>query len=571
MKWLCAAALLLMLPAAAFASDAWWGSGWHYRIRADVNSSGFDRADWIIEEQVDFSQVLGNLSANSRLDPNSIRVVEYKEGNPVKEVRSQFDRYSPDSWAGELVWEAPGSFMRNTNRTFYIYFDTLENGQKTAPEYEKGVRVQSREKDLRIDSAHFMLYMDRTQYGYTHVHKKTTEWQTVPNPPIHDPLSDSRENITTYRGTVSLFGDHYCDPGCEMSLSMNFSGELLHEGPLRVAVRSYSDALERSSDDSSIPFAGMHTIYIYADKPYYRTIKQLDFGSFPLEVSGINRRTWILSGRQMLYAYESTGGVVKEGAFPVGGAEFKDWNGTWTDSLGTDGRGIADFEIAHVPEPRSLWIERDQNTFVSYSSALWRPESRLSSVYTSEYIEYFHMGDWMQADLPTHYWELKVPPVAELGNLSYFTLNLHVPPIVLNWDPSVKVDAEVSGSNVTIERMECSMYSEERKYTLFEGEVGEEGVRVFDVPEGRWKISCIAFDKHGHSASDIAQTQVYDVMSLVKICGASILLLFLIAAILAYRVSRAMRGRGKLFDCPRCGMPIEGGARECPVCGRKLG
>ena len=561
---------VLLLAAPAFAGDDWWNLDWHYRIRADVNASSFDRSDWIIEQRTDFSQALGNLSAGKRLDPNSIRVVEYTDGNPADEAVSQFDRDSPDSWSGDLMWQVSGTLLRNQNRTYYIYFDVLENGEKPAPGYADEVRVQSRNQSIQIDSSDFMLFIDR-QYGYTHVSKKSYAWQSIQPPQSYDPLAHARENLSRYRGTISLIGEHSCDPGCERGSGDNLSDQVIYEGPLRAAVRSYTSSLDRLSDNTSIPFSGWRTTYVYAGKPWYRENRFMDFGEFPLNVSGVNRRMWILQGRTMSYAYDSRSGVVAEGPFPQGGQEYFDWNGTWSDAISAGGGGIADFEMGAVPSPSSLWAEQDPTGPISYFAALWRPERLVSDAETADFIYYFHDGDWRSADIPMRYWELKLPPTVELGNLSDFSLSLRVPAIVLNWEPTVKVEREVkSATNITIQRMDCKMYSEDRKLTLFEGEVGEAGMSVFDVPDGKWKITCVAYDQHGHAASDTAETQVYDVMTLVKVCGASLLLVFLLIAVLLVRMRRSQRRRGNGLDCPRCGMPLEEGTKACPVCGRKL-
>jgi len=555
------------LTATVFAADEWFDWNWHYRFKAEINASNFERYDWIVEERVNFSEKLGSFAYGKHLDPDSIRVIEYDgEGKVLREAVSQFDSDEPSGWTGELLWLVKGKLNPNESRTFYIYFDILENGQKPRPNYTQGVIVQSREEDIRIDTADLMIYMDRMRYGYTHLVKKSYPWQNVVEPDIRDPLQYARQNVSRFHGIISREGEHTCDPGCEWGQS-NSTTIVLHEGPLRATILTKSTMLERNDESESIPFNLTTKLQAYAGKPYYRTIKVYEFNQHPMLVAGVNRRMWVFSGGRMGYAYASTN-TIKEGVFPIGGVEISDWNGTWEDSFDGSG-GIADMEMVPPPEPKSLWVENDPNAPAAYLAALWRPHNLVDKQVETNTILYFHDGDWRRANVPERYTGLANPPKVTFGNLSNFLLKINIPGAILNWNPVLPVKTTIEG-NVTVSNVSCKVRNPETGAVIYEGLLPEEGLSIFDVPDGRLVVECIAFDAQGYSAYDSAETRVYDIMSLVKVCCGTFALLLLLFSFLFYRIQKGLRRPRKGNPCPRCGMPLEPGSSTCPVCGKHL-
>ncbi len=118
--------------------DVWWNSSWHYRIKFEVNHSQINRTDWPVEYQMNFTYLLENMSVSGTFDNLSARLVEYNgsDGSILHELPVQFD---PDnnydataSATGEVVFILNGTMLEDDSdsRFFYLYFDTVENGQK---------------------------------------------------------------------------------------------------------------------------------------------------------------------------------------------------------------------------------------------------------------------------------------------------------------------------------------------------------------------------------------------------------------------------------------------------------
>jgi hypothetical protein len=108
-------------------SSEWWNQDWHYRIKVDVCSENFERKDEPVELIIDFESLFFLWGIPGSLDTNSVRVIDQSE-SPT-EVLSQFE---PSS--GEIIW-LTGSMEAWSSKTYYVYFDSLENNPKSPPSY----------------------------------------------------------------------------------------------------------------------------------------------------------------------------------------------------------------------------------------------------------------------------------------------------------------------------------------------------------------------------------------------------------------------------------------------------
>lgn len=101
----------------------WWNSSWHYRLPVNISSSS-QVTNASVNVTVNFTALLEQVGDTSfTFDPNSIRVVESDE------IPNDFINTTRDT--GNVSFIINGTTQANTNRTFYIYFDAMENGAKS--------------------------------------------------------------------------------------------------------------------------------------------------------------------------------------------------------------------------------------------------------------------------------------------------------------------------------------------------------------------------------------------------------------------------------------------------------
>jgi len=121
-----------------------------YKIPLEVNSSHIDRTDYSVKIYLNFTQAIDEAGyLGEEFDEDSIRVVEYEGTNsyypklynisePIQMNRYvipslfiplvHYDNYDATTNAiGYLWFEMPGTSVADENRTFMIYFDTIEN------------------------------------------------------------------------------------------------------------------------------------------------------------------------------------------------------------------------------------------------------------------------------------------------------------------------------------------------------------------------------------------------------------------------------------------------------------
>jgi uncharacterized repeat protein (TIGR01451 family) len=138
---ICLVAMLLLSAAQGVSADlrapAWFdpdgvGSGddWHYRVPIDIPSGVYRRNTVVLN--VDFNSLLSQMGVSGTLDPNSVRVVQ--DNGALADTQQFADTVFND--ATDAVGNGRGDvrflMQQNGPRTYYLYFDVLENGAKPA-------------------------------------------------------------------------------------------------------------------------------------------------------------------------------------------------------------------------------------------------------------------------------------------------------------------------------------------------------------------------------------------------------------------------------------------------------
>ena len=218
--------LLLISISIVQASDEWWNSTWHYRVKIEVNSTDYERKDWPIEIEINFTKLLEENGFYGRLDLNSPRLFEYGEdGKILYEVPSQFDTRddfnASTNAAGILAFIMNGTTPAYQKRTYYLYFDTIEHGPKSAPEYGSDLSYLWDGQKLNVNTSLMAYYlktnMSENTSGLYSVYGLTAEQY------IFNILSGKSAEYSQYSNGTHIF-----------NFNLKDNSTLKHVGPARI-------------------------------------------------------------------------------------------------------------------------------------------------------------------------------------------------------------------------------------------------------------------------------------------------------------------------------------------------
>ncbi|MEW5761484.1 MAG: hypothetical protein AB1779_12040, partial [Candidatus Thermoplasmatota archaeon] len=127
-------AFILIFPSITILPDVdtgeWADENWNYRISIEVNSGSIDRDELYIAQRINFSSYY-----TGNFDENSIRVYENDVETASLFIKDKnYDK--ANNAVGTVLWLYPKT-EKNVKRSYYIYFDTIENGPKTKKEYDE--------------------------------------------------------------------------------------------------------------------------------------------------------------------------------------------------------------------------------------------------------------------------------------------------------------------------------------------------------------------------------------------------------------------------------------------------
>lgn len=177
--------LCLSNPARTSYTDEWWNISWNHRVMLVVNSTAYDRTDWIIETNINFTGLLEQSGLSGTLDSNSVRVLEYNSlGNVSHEIPSQFDHgdnYNASTNAfGTILFAMNGTSTANSNRSFYVYYDLTENGAKSPGSYTSSLASSFDGRIASVNTSYFEAYIDTNRSQNTSGLFKINSIITVP-------------------------------------------------------------------------------------------------------------------------------------------------------------------------------------------------------------------------------------------------------------------------------------------------------------------------------------------------------------------------------------------------------
>jgi uncharacterized lipoprotein YddW (UPF0748 family) len=114
----------------------WWDKQWKYRVRTTLVSHSLVDGDFAASSPVDFSSLLTRIGISQFIfDEQSIRVVEYDITGEIIDEAVPFEfnnNLNKGTTVGTITIAVKGLTMPDVKRTYYIYFDSSENGKKPA-------------------------------------------------------------------------------------------------------------------------------------------------------------------------------------------------------------------------------------------------------------------------------------------------------------------------------------------------------------------------------------------------------------------------------------------------------
>ncbi len=210
----------------------WWNSHWHMRLSMAVDVGPYERQDKPVEQFLNFKTLPAGIGhGGERVVAESFRVLEVDASGAVidDEVPFQFEPLAQDS--GNLVFLLTGFTAAQTQRYYYLYFDTA--GDFAPANVDSLVKVDDEVPDegqlcYKITTANATYYFQKDAGGFSSLlDVQGNDWIDF------HPIGGSDG---LYRGIPNMVHpDNIYHPG-----HSNCVSSLLHAGPLRATIRSVS-------------------------------------------------------------------------------------------------------------------------------------------------------------------------------------------------------------------------------------------------------------------------------------------------------------------------------------------
>ena len=215
---------LIFSPITVIASSNsyWFDTSWHFRTNYTINNTDYDRYNWPIELDLNFTDIMSQSGKSGTFDNESIRVIEQNSsGHVLFEHPSQFDNaigFNLSTNAlGTLTFLLNGTTDANQVRYIYVYFDIVENTGKAPVTYPTNlnyswdgeeIHVNSSLYRLKIDtlrgentSGLYELFSDSTIFLTASADSKTKEYTQFSNG-THNLSFDFSNNATVSGGSI---------------------------------------------------------------------------------------------------------------------------------------------------------------------------------------------------------------------------------------------------------------------------------------------------------------------------------------------------------------------------------
>ena len=233
-------------PKSSYMKDYdWWNGDWRFRIQLSTALVGYNKMDVHVYTTVNFTANLQKLEVTGEtFDADSIRLVEYLNKNTFLETPYKINSSNPQNPDKiQLVWILNGTTLKDSSRLFYIYFDTIEYGPKSAPIYETllpTTRVQYENPLLAIDdqanwyswtdattqlsNAESISLTDGTYIAGNNAFRSNgndhfTYWTLINNPPFNHTVGNNADQVRY----IDIWW-YYMDTDADISLQIQDDG-----------------------------------------------------------------------------------------------------------------------------------------------------------------------------------------------------------------------------------------------------------------------------------------------------------------------------------------------------------
>ena len=242
-------------------SFEWWNASWHYRFMVNVSTGPYDRTDWVVERDINFTDYL----PFGTFDNNSIRVIEYNSsGGIVREVPSQFDRnysYSNTSNAqGTLSFIVNNTVAANQNKIYMVYYDIAANGLKPNPFYSGNIIYGTDGNEFQFNNTMFHWRVD-TERGELTSGIYRVRGLPSQNDVLQQPVAS---NVRTYEYVEYSNGSH------NFSFDFNNNYSLKYFGPVRFVVEQQGYEVVWNSTNRTYEGFMTKTYTVYNQHPWIR-------------------------------------------------------------------------------------------------------------------------------------------------------------------------------------------------------------------------------------------------------------------------------------------------------------
>ena len=221
------------------AGNPWWDALWGFRVAVTVEAAGYERHDKTAELTLNFTDLLAAAGESGRFDPDSIRVVEVKDGGVINDkVPFQFDRSSDfnanNNATGTLVFLLGGVTPADAARSFHVYFDIVGDGF-SLPKFNNRVGLDTIVDAYGFDTLRLVidnatLYYHKTGGGFSSLFDiDENDWISW------NPATGSAGDFRGVPNMVHPNDGGYFHPG-----RANVDTSVVRRGPLKVTLRSNS-------------------------------------------------------------------------------------------------------------------------------------------------------------------------------------------------------------------------------------------------------------------------------------------------------------------------------------------